>query len=89
MTPTLFYPVLIRTRGRVGLHMGAGCATAAAAKAVVKIAVDCGAASMGTVAREANGEREPLARYVYPPNACRIVEHWEAIWDATEKEPAK
>jgi hypothetical protein len=83
-TRTLYYPAWVSTSGRVSLRWGAPCDRPGEAQRAGASEVRSGNASVAFVVQFAGGEKTPLPRYTSPPSACKIVEHWEALWDATE-----
>lgn len=80
----LFYPVWVSQTGRVSLRWGKPCDAPSEAAKIGKAQIEAGNATVAFVVRFGGGVREPLATYIYPPSARRIVEHWERLWDATE-----
>ena len=83
---TLYYPAWISSSGRVSLRWGKPCDTAPQAAFAGREIARRGEATLAFVVRFSGGEKTPLATYVYPPSARRIVQHWESLWDATEPE---
>ena len=83
---TLYYPCWVSTTGRVSLRWGKPCDTPVEAKALGKAEVDAGRASLSFVVEFSGGEKRPLANYVCPESARKIVLHWEALWSATDEE---
>jgi hypothetical protein len=85
---TLYYPVYVATRAPArrgsSLCWGRPCDTIGEAGRVGKAAVDSGEASLSFVVRFGGGEKTPLSRATYPRSARRVIEHWEALWDATD-----
>lgn len=89
-TKTLYYTAWISNHaGNSGppLKWGKPCDTAAEAKALGKAEVEAGRATLSFVVRFSSGEKTPMPGYVHPPSARRIIEHWEALWEAVEKPP--
>jgi len=80
----LFYPAWVSSSGRTSLRWGKPCDTPSEAGRIGAGRVKSGEAAVAFVVRFGNGERVPLSSFTYPPSARRIVEHWEALWDATE-----
>ena len=83
----LFYPAWISNHaGDSGpaLKWGKPCDTPGEARRIGMAEVDGGRATLSFVVRFAGGEKVPLARYVHPKSARRIIEHWEQLLDATE-----
>lgn len=80
---TLYYPIWI-SAGRRGdpISFGRPCDTPSGAARQVQARIDAGDASMGVVARFADGKREIVERYTRPPSARKIVQHYLDIDDA-------
>lgn len=82
----LYYPVWISPGRRAGgWSWGRPCDTAAEAGYLVRQEIARGA-SLGCVVEMAGVEKTPLAEYVSPRSARRLIEHWEQLWDATDHE---
>ena len=82
---TLFYPIWVSMSGRRSLMWGKPCDAPSEAKAIGRAQVDAGKASLSFVVRFGDGAREPMPQYVHPQSARKIIEHWESLWDATER----
>lgn len=90
---TLYYPVWVSsgaTRG--GFFWGKPCDSRKEAAKVLQEKMRSQAippnpaldSPFGTVVEMSGGEKIPLAGYVMPMSARKIVQHWEALMQATE-----
>lgn len=81
---TLYYPCWISPGRRAGgWSFGPPCDTAGAAANYLRERIRQGA-TLGCVVEMRGQQKTPLADYVYPPAAKKIIAHWEELWDATE-----
>ena len=90
MTPVdkiLYYPVWVANHGRVSLRWGKPCDTPAEACRIGKAEVDAGTATLSFVVKFANGEKTPMMGCTKPESARKIIQHWEALWDAVDPTP--
>lgn len=85
MADVLYYPVWIAPgRRKGGWAFGAPCNTPIEAYYALKQRMAEGA-TLGCVVEFKGGEKRPLAQFVQPPSARKIIDHWEDLWDATER----
>jgi hypothetical protein len=84
--PVLFYPVWVPTAGSDVLHWGQPCGRAQEAKMGGRKQVEAGRASVAFVVRVEGEKRIPLLSYIHPQSARKIIEHWEAVKQATPPE---
>jgi len=80
----LFYPVWVSNSGRTSLRWGKPCDTPREAREAGRAEVDAGRATLAFVVKFEGGEKAPMPGFTYPNAAMRIIEHWEALHDATE-----
>lgn len=88
MNKPIYYPAWIApNRAQGGWSWGKACDTPAEAAAVVKSKLMGEAATMGVVVEFKDGIKTPMASYIWPPSARKIVGHWEDLWATTETRP--
>jgi hypothetical protein len=81
--PVLYFPVWVPVNTGESLHWGQPWERAQEAETVGRKQVKAGKASLSFVVRVEAEKRPPLLSYIHPQSARKIIEHWEAVKQAT------